>query len=326
MKKLDKKDRKILTILADNPRVTYTELAKYVQLSKNAAKYRLDRLHRLNIIRNVLPVINYLKLGMITYEVFLKCNPTKEKKRKLEQHLATQENILWSAATFGAYDYFFEVLCKNPFELDGVICEITKILGDSFKDFKTIIATRRLKIRHLVGELHEPVPGWPGHKKLTFNETPVTLDLLDKKILKELCIDGRKTYYEISKSVKTTLQTVRNRVRKMMMDTTIIQFMPMIGYKELGYIDYILLLRTRLTTKEQEDKLADYFHAQGPVKLALHVVNTNELELLVCVRHPDELERLIIDMRERFPKQVVGVDFMHLTKELKLNFFPKGLL
>jgi DNA-binding Lrp family transcriptional regulator len=65
--KLDIKDRKLLYYLSEDSRLSYTQLAKKVALSKNAVKYRITRLKTMGVIKQFTSVIN---LGALRYYTF----------------------------------------------------------------------------------------------------------------------------------------------------------------------------------------------------------------------------------------------------------------
>ncbi|SFO37750.1 transcriptional regulator, AsnC family [Cohaesibacter marisflavi] len=63
MDKLDRFDRNILTILAENGRITITELAKKVGLSKTPCQIRMRRLEEGGFIRGYGAILDPEKLG-----------------------------------------------------------------------------------------------------------------------------------------------------------------------------------------------------------------------------------------------------------------------
>jgi len=61
--KLDRIDRAILATLADNARITVTELSERVGLSKTPCAARLRRLEEEGVILGYKPILNHVKLG-----------------------------------------------------------------------------------------------------------------------------------------------------------------------------------------------------------------------------------------------------------------------
>ena len=69
--KLDIKDKKILTILDENARLSNAQIARKVALSKPAIEYRLNRFKKNDIIFQFYTVLDITKLGYSAYKVYL---------------------------------------------------------------------------------------------------------------------------------------------------------------------------------------------------------------------------------------------------------------
>ena len=69
--KLDKKDKKILSILSKNSRLPLTRVRKEVMLSRDGIDYRIKRLVDKNVILKFSPLINYRSLGYYDFHVFI---------------------------------------------------------------------------------------------------------------------------------------------------------------------------------------------------------------------------------------------------------------
>ena len=67
---LDLKDRKILYELDINARQTDKEIAKKVGLSREAVRYRIDKLLKDGYINYFITILNSMKLGFEWYRTF----------------------------------------------------------------------------------------------------------------------------------------------------------------------------------------------------------------------------------------------------------------
>jgi len=74
--KIDLKDRKILTLLDENSRLSNSQIAKKVGLSKPAVEYRLNRFEKNNLILSHYVVIDFTKLGYSQYKIYFKFQNT----------------------------------------------------------------------------------------------------------------------------------------------------------------------------------------------------------------------------------------------------------
>jgi Lrp/AsnC family leucine-responsive transcriptional regulator len=62
--KLDLKDKKILTLLDEDARLSNSQIAKKVGLSKPAVEYRLKRFEKNNLIFQYYTIIDFTKLDL----------------------------------------------------------------------------------------------------------------------------------------------------------------------------------------------------------------------------------------------------------------------
>ena len=114
---LDKKDKKILSLLSNNARADYTTLARELKMTGQTIKHRLMVLKRAGVIEQYSAFIDLSKLGLYQYSVFF--NDTAV-LRAAETHDA----VVFTVEYVG--DPFCEVgiVVKNPFKLREVLGEL----------------------------------------------------------------------------------------------------------------------------------------------------------------------------------------------------------
>jgi Lrp/AsnC family transcriptional regulator, leucine-responsive regulatory protein len=323
--KVDKVDKKILKIISENPRISYTDLGKQLGLKKNTAKYRLDKLLE-KAVWKIVPIVNYRKLKLITYDVFLKCNLSKSKKLEFETMLSKHDNILWATELFGKWNYYIEFLCKDVFEFDSIMTQMNQFLGTAFQEYDMLLMTERLYLRQLLPELTKDVDFEYQFKWNQPNYDPIELDKLDKKILSLLCKNGRMPHYEIAVKTKVTLPTITNRINKMVENTVITKFSPIMMHVNFGYSRNFIHIKTHNFTQAEKIKLKKWFNQETQTKHVLRASNSNDLLIYACFRSQTDLENYIIAIRNQFHNIIRDVNILKLTNEFKLDFFPKGLL
>ena len=77
---LDIKDKKILSELDKNARQSNSQIGKKVRLSKEVVKYRIDKMVENGLIFRFHTVINYFKLGIQKFKVYLRLVDADKKK------------------------------------------------------------------------------------------------------------------------------------------------------------------------------------------------------------------------------------------------------
>lgn len=127
--KLDKKDEKIIEILRENGRTSYSQLAKAIGLSDVAVKKRLDNLLYNNVIYNISAKINWKKIGY-NYEAVVGVKTMAGKTADIASHLSKDKRILSVYAVVGEFDLIARLISKNMDDIrDFVENKLSKAEG-----------------------------------------------------------------------------------------------------------------------------------------------------------------------------------------------------
>ena len=115
---LDETDLKLVDFLRKDSSISYTELAKQLDISDVAIKKRVDKLLANNVIKNFTINVNYRELGKPIHAfLFVKCVPREADK--LNESFKAPD-ILRVMPTIGEYDYIVEVATKSVEDLRAV--------------------------------------------------------------------------------------------------------------------------------------------------------------------------------------------------------------
>lgn len=78
-------------------------------------------------------------------------------------------------------------------------------------------------------------------------------------------------------------------------------------------------------SKETKENIYRYIRYNNLIKIAFDTLGKQEMYFLATVHDPMELNALIKDIKGRFHDAILDVDHILITRELKLDFFPKAL-
>ncbi|MDD5163328.1 MAG: Lrp/AsnC family transcriptional regulator [Candidatus ainarchaeum sp.] len=152
--KLDDKDKQILTILAQNGRASTVEIAKEVGLSRDAVKYRIDKMLREEVIQGFVAVMNPPKMGLPFYSFvqisLLNLGPEREKK--LIGYIKAAPYIVYSTKIIGRFDIYLEVFAKDPGHLDEIVRDIREKFSDIIKDIEVTLIIKEYKWTEFPGK------------------------------------------------------------------------------------------------------------------------------------------------------------------------------
>lgn len=125
MEKIDKIDRKLISLLQTNSRMPLKTLAENVFLSSPAVSARLERLERENIISGYGAVINQLKLGY-NITAFINLDVVPAQKPEFYPFVKACHNVIECNCVTGEYSMLLKVAFPTTYELDAFIGQLQK--------------------------------------------------------------------------------------------------------------------------------------------------------------------------------------------------------
>src|SRR3989344_1480190 len=148
MEKLDLKDRKILYQLDLDARQSDSHIAKKVKLSRDAVKYRINKLLEKGFINYFMTVLNSMKLGFNWYRTFFKFqNLTVEKEEEIIGWL--RDKASWITKVEGIWDLNTGIFVKDVYEYRDIINKILSALLKNAR-MKTIDIAKKINSTEMV--------------------------------------------------------------------------------------------------------------------------------------------------------------------------------
>ncbi|GMK48316.1 AsnC family transcriptional regulator [Paenibacillus glycanilyticus] len=115
---MDQIDRKILSILHDNARITISEMSRMIAMSQPAVTERLRKLEEQGVITGYRAELSLSKLGKhITAFVLFKSNSCKE----FEAFSEAAPEIVDFYRTSGEFNYLLKVVTETSETLEGFL-------------------------------------------------------------------------------------------------------------------------------------------------------------------------------------------------------------
>jgi len=129
------------------------------------------------------------------------------------------------------------------------------------------------------------------------------LDKLDKKIMNVLILDSRLSYREIARTVKVSVVTVMNRIKKLEKDRIIKRYTSIVDYDKIGY-DLEVMIEVRIS----KGKL---FKVEKEIAVNKHVFAvydlTGDFDCIILARFKNRKQM------DSFLKKIQTYDFVERT-------------
>lgn len=311
---LSKKDKDILFELSLNARMTLTQLAKKVKLSKQVVSYRLNLLEKNNVILGYYAITNVYMLGKTHYRVFIKYqNMSSEKEEEFMQFLNNHSKIVWIAYFDGDLDAAYLVWADNIREFEEVFDEINEKFGEFFQQKYFSIGTKLeyLKYKFLTSK--------KDSSSLIFGDcfSNYKLDELDKNILNDLNNNGRMTLVDLANKYNSSAKVISERIKKLEKNKIIIGYNLKLNHNLLGYSHRKVLLKLNTTSKQKINQLSSFLKNYKNVIYLVKPIGDYDFEFELMTESNEEFHQIIKDLRSKFVEEIKTYNTVIHYKEPK---------
>lgn len=294
METLDKKDKKIIYELFKDARISNTQLASKVGLSKEAVAYRLKRFEKEEILLKITTIVDYYKLGYKQFQIRIKLNSEgKKEKEKFLEEIKKIPQVSTITKITGSWDYTMQILVKTIQEFQKLYDSFLNKVGNliSKKTASLIFNETYLSPTHLLEnetiEINQQV------KEKTFE-----LDENQDKIINLLEENARMPLIQIAKQMNVSITTIKYHLKLLEKNQIILSYKPVINLKKLRYQTYRVLIDLQDNTKKNNlvqklkmnpkiTKITQYL-GQYDIEFEGQYHNVNEL-----LEELEELEKII---------------------------------
>ena len=321
---LDVKDLRILAELEINARQSNNQIGKKVKLSKEVVKYRIDRLIETGVIVRFHTVINYFKLGIVKFKLYLRLtNINKDKIEEIGQYFCQHQKTEWVAHTTGRWDMMIGFLVNNVNEFDDEI-QITINKYSQFIQEKAVTTT--LYLAHETREFLESKSGKKPTRVIyhTSKDSQEKIDEIDEEILRIMANNARIPITELAQEVKTTSRVCQYRIKNLEEKNIILAYNSNLDTRKMNKIFCKAIIYLSNTTKDRLNKFISYASSIDGAIWPQRVLGNWDFELDLEVENYEKFQDIIIDLKEKFADVIKNHEFCILSKEYKLDLYPNA--
>jgi len=319
MYKLDKKDKKILSVLDMDARLSISQIAKKVGLSKEVTNYRIKRLTEGGIIQGYYAVIDITRLGYLNTRLLLKFqNITHEKENELIEYCSKNKNIGWIGSIDGGYDIVLIIWSKDLLELKMLVDDIYAKFGGNIQ---SNLITTTIRIYHYKQNY---LFNTKDKKELIWGERYDNKEISeeDKKILGILAKDGRVSLVGLANKIGISANTTKYRIKRLMEKKIILGFKTAINTHKLGYQHFKVFLYLQNLSKENKNKLIEYLRNHPNVIYITEAMGGADLEFEIMFKEYNQLYESMRNMRIKFNDIIRNYTTFLTYKEHLIRYFP----
>ncbi|MEK6850679.1 MAG: winged helix-turn-helix transcriptional regulator [Nanoarchaeota archaeon] len=324
MEKLDLKDRKILYELDLNARQTDKEISRKVGLSREATRYRIQKLMSEGYINYFMTILNTMKLGYDWYRTFFKFqNINLQKEKEIIDWL--NERASWVTKVEGKWDLNTGIFCKNVYDFKDILDKFILEFSSYIERYEVSIVTRMWHYHrdYLIENKNKTskaeIMGFSSRKDYKIEK----IDENDYKILEVLLKDARMKTVDIARKINSTEMIVRYRIKNLIKKGIILGFRSFLNIGKLGYAYFKLHIKLQNLTSQKKDKLLQYLHNHSSTVYTTELVGGADIETEFQVKNNEEFYKCIEELRRQFGEIIRDYEFMQYTNEYKFSYLPE---
>jgi DNA-binding Lrp family transcriptional regulator len=314
---LDIKDRKILYELDKNARVSFSEIAKKIRLSKNSVINRIKELEKEKIILGYNSLININQLGYATYDVYLKFQDTTPEKEKEIIDLVLKNKDVWFVGKVeGTINLALLISTKTPEEFYDIWDKIYQRIKKYVKIYRIAIL---LEYHHFIREYLLDKDASARSIATIGKKKYIEIDEIDNKILKLLAHNARLSLLDLSEKTKMTPKSIRDRIKKLEDKKIILGYKINLNFQKLGFDYYKLMIS--LNDLEIRDKLYDWIRSNPNVIYFDKFINGADFEFDVEIDSFEKFVSLLDNMKRDFKGTIKEIQWFKPTIIYKSSYF-----
>src|SRR3989344_3338923 len=308
---LDLVDRKILTELDKDCRIPNSILAKKVRKSREAVKYRIQQLQKNGVLQGFITSINPNKLGYYMFKVYLKLENIPNEREKFFEELKHNKDIYWYGISDGVFDCVFAILSKSITEyfekINFLLSKwehiiISKVLG-------TMVDTTQYSKKFFINDKDVQSVVFGGD--IVDNK----IDELDYKILTLLANEARIPLMELARRVKSTIEIIRGRIRKLEEKKIILNYRIAVDFNKLGLEFFKAIIYFRKLSEQDEKSIFEWMRQHSNSLYYIRSLAPWEVEFEFAVENYQHFNKIINDLRQAFPHVVRNYEHLIMIYE-----------
>jgi Lrp/AsnC family leucine-responsive transcriptional regulator len=322
MSNLGSKDLKILHELDRDSRQSNSAIGRKIRLSKEVVKYRIDRMLREGPIVRFYTLTNYFKLGIVKHKLYLRlAGVGREKLEDIGNYFKGHDKTEWVVTCTGRWDMIVGFLVRNINEFDE---EVQKMMNRFGEHVQEKAMTTTLYLAHHLREFLADSPAGDKRKVVyhTSADEPGHVDGIDLKIIRMLTNNGRMPVTELASRLKTTAKVAKYRMRRMEHENIILGYKVHLDPRSMGKVFCKALVYLRPTTMERLNEFVSYCSSLPDAVWPQRVMGAWDFEIDFEIESYDRFQEVMFGLKEKFSDIVQLHEFVMISKEFKLDFFP----
>jgi Lrp/AsnC family transcriptional regulator, leucine-responsive regulatory protein len=304
-------DKKILSLIEYNPRITFKELATACHLSKDTIKYRIARLEKEKIILGYTAYIDYKKLGNQSYKLFIKLNASLEQKEKFKDFLRKQKNVFSIFESNGNWNLAVAIFAKNHVEYHEIENSILENFGDLISNIRFCSMIDAQIFHKDFFKQGKAIKSFNFWGELDSQK----LDELDKKLIKLIHKNSKTSLVDLSEDLKLSIDATKNRLKKLSEKNILKIYKTSINYSLLGFSHHKILIFPKNYSTKSEAEIINFLKNSKNCINIIRTIGPWKLEAEFLIENLGEIDKITSELNEKYQKEISDIEISLIKNE-----------
>jgi len=280
--KIDEIDAKILKMLLEESRTSFTDIAKECKITVGAVRMRYKRLWKEGTINGEVTLVNPHCLGF-RHIIDLGIVTDAEDEKDVARYLESKPYISQVVVHLGKYNFLGKIALRDLNQLTTILEDLEA--NPKIKRVDSTIWAEAINCEFPSNLLIKPLPLNNGHTErpalTNMDQAPIKLDEIDRKIAILLTNKSRTPFRQIAEQLNISTKTVIQRYKKLrenlLVRSTITLDLNKLGYHALA--DLYLKVKNRSKMNEIYNQL---LHIPNVIVI-IRLIGTYDLYVAVAL-------------------------------------------
>ncbi len=256
----------------------------------------MNKLEQNKIIHNYTIWIDLTKLGYQSAKIYLNLANKPQRKKEFTNYVNQDKRLFWLGIAEGAWNAGLTYFVKDTKDFFEIKNKLIEEFNDIIIDTKTAsLVSVNWCERHYLA--NSTLIEW---KQIFDKIGHFELDLMSKQILRELQTNARIRMSTIAQKYNTTIDIIRQRIRKLERQGIIARYTVDIDHKKLGHDFYKTFCYFKRLSQKDQNKFMEFIRHIPQVIHAIVQISPWDIELETMAKSYEEYYHILSKITEEF--------------------------
>lgn len=297
--------------------ISLVRLSKKLKRSKQFILYRMKKMEQEGLILSYNAIIDAEKMGLLTYRFYIKMhNFNKSDKEHFEKYVANlKDEVFVFAVLHGKWDYALIVGVKSTQRLHEIWDSIHNKFRKNILNYNFCLYSPIYNFNKSFTEDNGVLERIYGVDSNLYQGKKQDLD-----ILKVYAANTRIPLLHIAQKLKISLDTVKNRIKKLEKEKVICGYKLGLDLTKLGYDNYRVDIYLNSSSRNKE--LHEFLKYHPNIYQVHYTIGGADIEIELFVNGLQYLIGIMEEIKVKFSDVIEYMDYFSYSSIIRMNYVP----